>query len=185
MSKPHKKKRIARQQGKGTAKAARGHKIEWALLLVFGVIAAGVVYLCIDRSGQGSFSSSPVETETAVSDPGGRTVLLPESLFADGKARHFGYKTADGNTVRYFILKSSDGVIRVAFDACDVCWPEKKGYYQDGDYMVCRNCGRRFPSTKVNVVTGGCNPAPLERQIRDGNVVIQTRHIVEGKRFFG
>ena len=29
--------------------------------------------------------------------------------------------------------------------------------------MVCLNCDQRFPTDKVNVVKGGCNPAPLKR----------------------
>ena len=91
----------------------------------------------------------------------------------------------DGNqTIRYFILKSSDGIIRAAFDACDVCWPAGKGYYQDGDYMVCRNCGRRFASVLVNEVQGGCNPAPLNRSIQNDKVVIQIKDIQEGRQYF-
>ncbi|MEJ2476339.1 MAG: DUF2318 domain-containing protein, partial [Desulfobacterales bacterium] len=86
--------------------------------------------------------------------------------------------------IRYFILKSSDGVIRAAFDACDVCWPAGKGYYQDGDVMVCRNCGRRFASVLVNEVQGGCNPAPLKRSLQGERVVIRAQDILEGKQYF-
>ena len=105
------------------------------------------------------------------------------ALFNDGIARHYEYQHND-ITIRYFILKSSDGVIRAAFDACDVCWPAGKGYYQDGDTMVCRNCGRRFASVLVNEVKGGCNPAPLTRGIVDDKLVIQTSDIIEGAQYF-
>ena len=116
--------------------------------------------------------------------PETQAVSYPVNLFDNGKARHFQHKTADGVTIRYFIMKSSDGVIRAAFDACDVCWREGKGYVQQDDMMVCRNCGRRFPSTKINVVTGGCNPSPLTRNMEDGKVVIKAEHILEGKKYF-
>ncbi len=111
-------------------------------------------------------------------------VSYPVDMFDNGKARHFEYKTSDGVTIRYFIMKSSDGIIRAAFDACDVCWRAGKGYTQKDDVMVCNNCGRRFPSTKINVVTGGCNPGPLTRNIEGGKVVIKVEHILEGKRYF-
>jgi uncharacterized membrane protein len=111
-------------------------------------------------------------------------ITYPEKTFANGKARFFTYKTDDGVTIRYVIIKSSDGVIRAAFDACDVCWPENKGYSQQGDFMVCNNCGRRFPSARINEVHGGCNPAPLKRKLEQGNVVIQVADILQGKRFF-
>jgi len=113
-----------------------------------------------------------------------QVVTYPVADFTDGKAKHFQYKTPKGKTVRYFIVRSSDGVIRAAFDACDVCWPANKGYVQDGDVMVCRNCGRKFPSTKVNVVTGGCNPAALNRQVTQTQVIIQVKDILEGERYF-
>jgi uncharacterized membrane protein len=119
-----------------------------------------------------------------VVNPAPQTITHPLTDFADGKARHFQYKTPRGKTVRYFIVRSSDGVIRAAFDACDVCWPAGKGYYQEGDMMVCRNCGRKFPSNKVNVVTGGCNPAALNRQVTQTQVILQVKDILEGERYF-
>jgi uncharacterized membrane protein len=113
------------------------------------------------------------------------SVTFPVERFREGKARHYEYKTDKGMTIKYFIIRSSDGVIRAAFDACDVCWPAAKGYYQEGDFMVCRNCGRRFASVLVNEVKGGCNPAPLPRHIVDGKLVIKVKDIVEeGKKYF-
>lgn len=114
----------------------------------------------------------------------GKEIEHPVSLFQDGKARHFQIDIGDGISVRYFVIKSSDGVLRAAFDACDVCWYSKKGYYQEGDYMVCRNCGKRFASIKVNELRGGCNPAPLEREVVGGNLVIQVKSILEGRKYF-
>jgi len=108
----------------------------------------------------------------------------PVSLFEDGKARHFQVDTGDGISVRYFVIKSSDGILRAAFDACDVCWRSGKGYSQEGDYMVCRNCGKRFASIKVNEVKGGCNPAPLKRQVVGENLVIQINDVLEGRQYF-
>lgn len=111
-------------------------------------------------------------------------IAYPVSTFNDGKARFYEYKAPDGIVIKYFILKSSDGVIRAAFDACDVCWEAGKGYQQKDDFMVCKNCGRRFHSTKINEVSGGCNPAPLARKIQDGKVVIDTQNILPGKKYF-
>jgi len=111
-------------------------------------------------------------------------VTYPEKTFANGKAQFFTYKAEDGVTIRYFIIKSSDGIIRAAFDACDVCWQANKGYTQNGDFMVCKNCGRKFPSARVNEVQGGCNPAPLVRKMENGNLVIQVADLLQGKRFF-
>jgi len=54
-------------------------------------------------------------------------------------------------------VKSADGMIRAAFDACDVCFRGKKGYVQRGDIMICAKCGMKFRTDKINEVKGGCN----------------------------
>ena len=95
----------------------------------------------------------------------------------DGKAHYFHVKADDGTTVRFFALKSRDGVFRAAVDACDVCYRSGKGYEQKGDFMVCMNCGQQFASSKINVLKGGCNPAPLTRRIQGDHLVISMEEI--------
>ncbi len=147
--------------------------------LVCAALLIGVTYYFIPKDNKETFSGA---FQTSF-DGEASTVTYPVSLFDDGTARHFAYKT-NNIAVKYFVLKSSDGIIRAAFDACDVCWPAGKGYYQDGDDMVCRNCGRRFASTLINQVKGGCNPAPLKRKIVEGNLVIHFDDIAKGKQYF-
>ena len=74
--------------------------------------------------------------------------------------------------------------MRTAFNACDVCFPARLGYLQDGDLMICQNCGRAFPSDQINVVQGGCNPAGLERTTSGEALVIEVADIVAGARYF-
>lgn len=149
-----------------------------AVVCAVVIVGGGLLYIIYNPSG-----SAPVAA-TASSATGTLTqATFPASLFEDGKARHFQH-VDNGFTIKFFILKSSDGVIRAAFDACDVCWPAGKGYYQEGDSMVCRNCGRRFASVLVNEVKGGCNPAPLTRNVENGKVIIQVKDILEGKQYF-
>jgi uncharacterized membrane protein len=111
-------------------------------------------------------------------------ITHPLSDYKDGKARFYGYKTPEGITIKYFALRSSDGVIRAAFDACDVCWPEGKGYKQKGDYMICQNCGKRFASLRVGDVQGGCNPAPLKREVVGDKLVVKLKDLLEGEKYF-
>jgi len=111
-------------------------------------------------------------------------VSYPTESFQDGKARYYQLDTGDGKAIKFFILKSSDGVIRAAFDACDVCYKAGQGYDQQEDFMVCRNCGQRFSSAKVNELRGGCNPAPLNRVVEGGQVVITVKDILEGRPYF-
>ena len=158
----------------GTEKNSRMPLFGGIFVVILIAAAAALIYL--NQSDPSAIASAPAAADSI-------TVSFPASLFEDGKARHFEH--VDGkHTIRYFILKSSDGVIRAAFDACDVCWPAGKGYYQEGDHMVCRNCSRRFASVLVNEVKGGCNPAPLNRTLVNDKLVIQVKDILDGKQYF-
>jgi uncharacterized membrane protein len=70
-------------------------------------------------------------------------------------------------------MKSADGVVRAAMDACTVCYRQRLGYHQAGDQMVCNKCGQAFASNRINEVTGGCNPIPLNREVAGGQVIIR------------
>lgn len=109
---------------------------------------------------------------------------FPVSEFQDGKARHFNFRISPNQSIRFFVIKSSDGVVRAAFDACEVCYRAKKGYAQQGDNMVCLNCGMKFKSVKVNEVTGGCNPSALKRTVQDGKVIINQQDLLVGAKYF-
>ena len=110
-------------------------------------------------------------------------VTIPVDRVSDGKAHYFRFQDG-GAELRFFVLKSSDGVIRAAFDACDVCFREKKGYSQDKDFMVCNNCGMKFHSSRINEVAGGCNPSPLKRSVEGDAVVVAVSDLVAGKGYF-
>ena len=109
-------------------------------------------------------SSTPSNKGVSYTEVSGRDGKIEFSTadFQDSMAKYYQYNSS-GKEVYFFVLKSSDGIIRAAFDACDVCYEARLGYRQEGDLMVCNNCGRQFPSVRINVEEGGCNPAPLER----------------------
>jgi uncharacterized membrane protein len=147
------------------------------IIIVFLIPAVAGVLVYLDKNNTPSVSVSAHSDQIATS------VTYPVRMFDDGRAVHFQYRDSSIN-IRYFILKSSDGVIRAAFDACDVCWPSGKGYYQDGNDMVCANCGQRFSSILINEVRGGCNPEPLARKISGDNLIIRVEDILNGKKYF-
>ncbi len=150
-------------------------------MILSGVVFLGVLlYLSSSAPGSGVVLTT-VEAQTL---PTGQDVQLPAASFADGQARFYRYANAAGREVRFFVIKSADGVIRAAFDACDVCYRERRGYHQSGDVMVCNNCGRTFRSVDVNVITGGCNPGPLPRTAAGDQIVITAANIESGASYF-
>ena len=67
----------------------------------------------------------------------------------------------DYNGIKFFIVKDKKNNIKTAFDACDVCYKSRKGYSQNGDDMVCNNCGNHYPISELGTANlrGGCWPA--------------------------
>ena len=179
--------------------------------IILGVLVIIVVLLFVDFGGEKSAvkpeatviskdttSGTPANSNPDTASTGGSTAVAglptyevsdnrisyPVAMFDDGQAKYYEYPTDGGTVIRYFILKSFDGVVRAAFDACDVCWQAGRGYEQSGDVMICLNCGRRFESDRINEVKGGCNPAPLERRIEDGKLIIDTDDLLAGRQYF-
>jgi uncharacterized membrane protein len=144
-----------------------------AVLVVLA--AAGVVgWKAVGGSDGGAYPMVAAE---------GGAVTIPVTQVNDGKAHYFSYRSGEAN-VNFFVLKSQDGVIRAAFDACDVCYHAKKGYRQEGDSMVCNNCNMKFSSDLINEVKGGCNPAPIQRSVVEGKIVIAAADLAQGAKYF-
>ena len=158
--------------------APKGNTVKILALLAFVLAGAAVYFVAAGGGGgaAGEAGGGPLKAE-------GGAVSLPVSELG-GKARFYEYKTASGKTVRFFAVRSSDGVYRAALDACDVCFHAKKGYSQEGEDMVCNNCGMHFPSAKINEVKGGCNPVGLAHKVEGGSVRIDARGLEAGGGYF-
>jgi uncharacterized membrane protein len=151
-----------------------------ALIGVIAILSAAAVYII--WGGSKGESALYRGYQTIVSP--GQDVRIPIADVNDGRARFYSYALPDNRKISFFVLKSSDGTIRAAFNACDVCYEARRGYHQEEDEMVCNKCKRHFPSTSVNEVQGGCNPAPLERTVEGDHLLIKARDLQLGALYF-
>ena len=142
-----------------------GLQPKYVIGIAAGLLVAFILFIAI-RGGASSSGGAALKP-----GPDG-IVRISLADVSDGNARFYEYRTANNKTVRFFVIKSSDGVYRAAADACDVCYRSKMGYHQEGDDMVCNKCGRHFPSKDVNVITGSCNPDSVPRTIEGNNLLI-------------
>lgn len=136
---------------------------------VIGAVASVFVVLLLYMAFGGGVRSSATPIVTPSSDG---VVRIPLTEVNNGRARFYEYRASNNRTIRFFVIKSSDGEYRAAADACDVCFKSKMGYHQEGDDLVCNKCGRHFPSKDVNVITGSCNPDGIPRRIDGSNLLI-------------
>ena len=121
-------------------------------------------------------------TPTSVSASAGK-VTIPTAELNDGQAHFYSYK-GQGGKIPFFVIKGKDGTPRAAFDACDVCYKEKKGYEQKGELMVCKNCNQTFPVAKIGTVSGGCNPSPLKTALTSTTLEIAVGDLEAGAHYF-
>jgi uncharacterized membrane protein len=110
-------------------------------------------------------------------------VRIPVKTVEDGKAHFFSYATG-GKTITFFVMKAVDGSIRTAFDACVACNHAKLGYRQEGNLVVCNNCGMGFTPTDIGKVTGGCNPIPVEKAADGQMIVVKAKDLDAGVQYF-
>jgi hypothetical protein len=95
-------------------------------------------------------------------------------------AKFYPYKAGD-TYMEVIAVKASDGTVRTAFNTCQVCFDSGRGYYtQQGDELVCNNCGNRFQIDQIEKVKLGCNPVPILKQNRQDD----GKYITISKQFF-
>jgi len=160
---------IAPAKAKGAKKSSKG--LIFGGIGIVGVIAVAAAVLLAPGGAVKTVYAKNGEVRINLSD------------VSDGNAHY--YQIQNGNRVtKFFLLKAADGQVRAALDACDVCYQSKKGYRQEGDVMVCNNCGNRFPADKINVVRGGCNPVPLDRSFDGEQLVISASQLEQLASYF-
>ena len=153
-------------------------------IMVAVVLLAGIGSLAYSGVLSGLFKKSPAESAKAAGVVQNADVVrIPLKALDSGKALFLSLES-EGRQFYYFALKSRDGAYRAALDACDVCFQSNRGYRQEGDLMVCNNCGQTFPSNRIGEIKGGCNPHPLARRIEGQYLVIGKADIVAGKDYF-
>jgi uncharacterized membrane protein len=102
---------------------------------------------------------------------------------SDGAAHFYTFMAGD-MPVEFFVVWTHDNVVRAAFNACDVCYRAKLGYRQDGETVVCGNCGSRFPVERIGTVAGGCNPASFAARVEGQELVIPAAVLAAGLAYF-
>ncbi len=152
--------------------------------ILIGVLVALVAVAAYLVFGRSDDKPAATAVTTAGGQSAGGDIRIPLSEINSGQAKFFDHALANNQSVRFFVVKSSDGVYRAALDACDTCFHAKKGYRQQGDDMVCNNCGLHFPSAQVNDKSGGCNPVGVPRSVEGDYLVIKRSDLEGSGRYF-
>ena len=153
-------------------------KKSWSTLLLIVIsllVTTTALFGWLGIPGTGEGPTSVVGTAGKVS--------IPLVELNDGQAHFYSYK-GQSEKISFFLIKGIDGTLRAAFDACDVCYKEKKGYAQQGEEMICKNCNQTFPVAKIGMVSGGCNPSPLKMALSGTTLDIAVGDLEAGAHYF-
>ena len=177
------KKKLRRAEKRRLELERKRKKAKTMMIASVILIAAicGLVYVAVSMNGNEDIlvpseaQPPPSQSQTEVRIP----------LSEISNAQFYSHQ-GDGVAIRYFAVKASDGDVRVAFDACDVCYYAKKGYIQIDDVMHCINCGNEYAITGLGSenVYGGCWPSYLPMEIDGDNVVIKISDLEEKAYMF-
>lgn len=168
MSSSKQASRKPQSKGKGNARN----------FVIVGILAVLVIgYLAFT----GSRGAGDAKTASAGSD-----LVIPKSEVT-GTVKFYPYKA--GNTaMEVMAVMASDGTIRTALNTCQVCNGSPRAYYeQQGDVVVCQNCGNKFKMDMIEKEKGGCNPVPILKEDKTedaSNITISAAFLEANKGLF-
>ena len=153
-----------------------------AMLAVIGILTAKGAGATNESANKAALA--PVLANSATLSPSTDGDLLIAISDISSTAKFYPVEV-DGTKLEVIAVKAPDGTIRTAFNTCQVCYSSGRGYYkQEGNVLVCQNCGNRFGMDQVEVLSGGCNPVPIfpeNKTVDAANITISGDFLAEAK----
>jgi uncharacterized membrane protein len=111
-------------------------------------------------------SAAPPRATELTSENG--RVEVPLSDLIDSNL-HFYTADVNGTLLRFIVIRKGNGDYVAALDACQICgW---SGYRQQGQNVICRNCGAAIYVPSIGEA-GGCNPVAVKSRVDAGKLVV-------------
>ena len=172
------------QRRKHRALWRSGKRYSAALLICF---IAGILCstLFVDMN-KVVIREAPVEDPVIVKDKSGedKELQVPIEMVSDGHLHRFGYKTADGNQVRFIVVLKQENTSNygVGLDACEICG--EAGYYENnGGQIVCKKCNVIMNRTTIGM-KGGCNPIIIDYDMDENAITVPVSEMIKNQNVF-
>lgn len=147
-----------------------------AIISILAIIVVIAIVVLIDKNKSSNNAATVKDSDLVIqiSDISAKAKFYPVEV--------------QGTKLEVLAVKAPDGSIRTAFNTCQVCYSSGRGYYkQEGNVLVCQNCGNRFGMDDVEVTRGGCNPVPItssDKTVTDISITIPKEFLIEAKDIF-
>jgi len=110
--------------------------------------------------------NAPVQAKLLVAQ--NNQVRIPLSDLTDSSL-HYYTADVDAAEIRFLVIHKTNGDYATALDACQICGTA--GYRQEGQNIICRNCGAAIYVPSIGDA-GGCNPIAVKSQVEGGEVIV-------------
>lgn len=154
--------------------AFRAEVLLKAVLPVFALLSGVVSLHAANMSLNPLYEPEPVPLlaedgviSAPLSDSGGDV--------SDGRIRKYSVGVG-GSKIVFIVMMRPDGEVKAALDACEVCPPD--GYGQRGGALICKYCNTPIPAETLGR-PGGCNPIPVESELKEEHLVIKAGALSE------
>jgi FTR1 family protein len=114
----------------------------------------------------GRVAAAPSPAKTLVAQD--NLVRIPLSELTDSSL-HFYTADVSGTVIRFLVIHKQNGDYATALDACQICGTA--GYRQEGQNVICRNCGASIYIPSIGQ-SGGCNPISVKSRVEGGQVIV-------------
>jgi high-affinity iron transporter len=110
--------------------------------------------------------NAPVQARLLIAQ--NNQVRIPLSELTDSSL-HYYTADVDAAEIRFLVIHKTNGDYATALDACQICGAA--GYKQEGQNIICRNCGAAIYVPSIGDA-GGCNPIAVKSQVEGGEVIL-------------
>lgn len=154
-----------------------GKKSNKSIAVLIGIVAVLILGYMVIKGVAG---------ETGSTAAAGADLVIPKSEVTE-KVKFYPYKVGK-TAMEVMAVKASDGTIRTALNTCQVCNGSPRAYYeQEGNVVVCQNCGNQFAMDMIEKERGGCNPIPILKENKvedDANITVSKDFLAQAEPLF-
>ena len=130
------------------------------------ILCVAVVISFAGEYVYGRVAAAPSPAKTLVAQD--NLIRIPLSELTDSSL-HFYTADVKGTVIRFLVIHKQNGDYATALDACQICGTA--GYRQEGQNVICRNCGASIYIPSIGQ-SGGCNPISVKSRVAGGEVIV-------------
>lgn len=164
-------------------KSVKNDKIDFTKMVLpivaIAIVIVTAVIVILGNNKKDALNNNEIGNNISSSDG-----IIVDIANLTNKVTFFDY-VANGTKMQVMGVLDSAGKSRVALNTCQSCNGSPYAYFiQDDDYVVCQNCGQYFAINGMGDAKNGCNPIPIEYNVKDNNIIITNDTLEQYARLF-